>query len=116
MNLAEFIASPHRNLWIVEPGLSYYVRKSLMFPGLIDLANCNAREDSREFGMWRFLKRYESAIPFQMEQVLNPALGQHVERRGWLRRDVGGVPQYASPLAVERYRETDYFRRLYSLT
>lgn len=111
MNLADFIASPYRNEWIEEPGLAYYVRKSLMFPGLIELANCHAADDS--FGYWRFLKRYEAIVPFIAEQVLNKQLAKLYALRHWMVRFVGDTPQYMSPLAVDQYRDTERFKLLW---
>jgi len=113
MNLRDFISSNLRSQWIDEPGLSYYVRKSIFFPGSIELANCGADPDSREFGYWRFLKRYAREIPFIAEQVINPDLASLYRRLRWRERDIGGIPQFASPLMVERFCDEPCFRRLY---
>jgi hypothetical protein len=112
VNLQEFIDSNQRNLYIEDCGLSYYVRKSLFFDGLIELANCSAIPGSDGLSTWRFLKRYEASIPFIAEQVLNPDLAKLYERRKWYCWNIGGIPQYASPLAVERYGEQDRFKML----
>lgn len=112
MNLEEFIASPYRNLWIEEPGLSYYVRKSIFFVGSIELASCHAIP-GEPFGFWRFLKRYENRIPFVAEQVLNDDIAAYLRRRGWRERYVGPIPQFASPLMCQRYGDTPGFQRLY---
>lgn len=118
MNLDQYICDDKqpRNLYIEEPGLSYYVRKNWWFEGLIELSNCVAVEGAR-FGYWRFLKRYESRVPFRAEQVLNPDLAKLYRQRGWTEfRTVGQwdeTPQFVSPLAVERFGGDDRFKRLY---
>ena len=107
MNLFEFIDSPLRNLWIDEPGIAYYVRKSIMFRGAIDLANCGQRPTG-QFGFYRFIKRYGSTIPFFMEQVFNPDICQYMLRLGWTEIDRGGVPQFASPLFMEQFSDNRF--------
>jgi hypothetical protein len=110
MTLREFLDSSLRNSHVREPGLEYYVRKSVLFPGAVELASVVAEPGAR-FGYWRFLKRYESEVPFFAEQVINPALAALYRRRGWLEWTRWGVPQHASPLAVERYGETEVFAK-----
>lgn len=112
-NLDNFINSPLRNGWIVEPGLNYYVRKSIVFVGSIELANCSAKSKSKIFGYWRFLKKYEHRIPFIAEQVINPDLAKLYELRKWIKRDIGGIPQYASPLMAEIFQDNEYFKSCY---
>lgn len=114
MNLDGFTASHLRSHWVEEPGLAYYVRKSLFFPGVIELANCNTTDpDGAQFGFWRFMKKYAHRIPFIAENVINEQMVDYLTRRGWLMRDVGSIPQFASPLAVEQNRGNDLFDRLY---
>lgn len=102
MDLQTFIASPIRNLWIVDTGLNYYVYKHLLYKGLIVLSNCNANGDE-PFAMWKFLKKYADKIPFKMEQVLNPSLAAYMRRLGWTEELIGGVPQFYSPLAMQKF-------------
>lgn len=109
MDLRQFIDSPLSNAWISEPGLEYYVRKSVFIVGVIELASCHNSGEER-FGLYRFLKRYAGEIPFYMEQVLNERLAAYMRRLGWLERDVGGIPQFASPLMVERFKEDRRFQ------
>lgn len=113
MNLDEFVASNAHNEWIKEPGLSYYVKKSVFFPGLILLSNCHVENDGVLFGYYRFLKRYEHRLPFFAEQVLNSALAMLYRRRHWREYDIGGIPQFLSPLAVETFETHERFARLY---
>ena len=113
MNLLEFIASDDRNLWIIEPGIEYYVRKSLFFEGAIELANCRAISDGTIAGFWKFMRRYQATIPFVAEQVLNDDLVKWFRKEGGRERDIGGIPQFASPLLVDRFRDTRYFTMLY---
>lgn len=109
MNLAEFIASDYRTMWIEDSGLSYYVRKSIGYRGLIELANCTAMEDPTQplgrtiGGMWKFLRKYSSTVPFKMEQVLNRRLAEYVRKIGWSEERIGGIPQFYSPLAMSTY-------------
>jgi len=112
MTLNEFIALSHRTQWITDSGLHYYVRKSLWFPGLIELANCSAMNNSG-LNYWRFNKRYARSIPFIAEQTINVGLAHFYVLQGWIARDGGGgIPSFASPLAVERFGDTDHFKRL----
>lgn len=113
LNLEQFMSSSYRAFWITEPGLSYFVRKSLFFSGVIELANCSAPPKSKVFGLWRFLRKYQDTIPFYMEQVINPNLERYVERCGWLRYDIGGIPQFASPLMQEMFRDNERFIRMF---
>lgn len=113
MTLTDFIASPLRNAWIKEPGLAYYVRKSQFFPGAIELATCQASPKSKVFGLWRFLRRYSADIPFFMEQVLNEDLARYMRKLKWLEKDMGGTPQFASPLAVKTYTDHKWFKSLW---
>jgi hypothetical protein len=109
VDLLEFIASDERNIYIKDSGLSYYVRKSLFFPGVIELANCSALPGSDGLSYWRFLKKYESTIPFIAEQVLNPDLADLYRKRKWLEKDIGGIPQFASPLMVKQNERNERF-------
>lgn len=113
MDLEEFIASPYHNEWIIERGLTYYVRKSYPFPGSIELANCRVIEDGNTLGFWRFLKRYGDRIPFTAEQVINPDMAAFFRQRKWLEKTIGGIPQFASPLMVERFRANELFQKLW---
>jgi hypothetical protein len=108
LNLLEFIDSNETNLYIEEPGLSYYVRKSFIYPGVIELANCSATAD-KGLGYWRFLKKYEATIPFIAEQVLNKDLANLYRRRGWAERSIGGIPQFASPLMTSLFFDHKYY-------
>ena len=114
MNLLEFIDSKERNLWIEEPGLTYYVRKSLMFPGVIELANCSARPETGSLGYWRFLKKYEKQIPFIAEQVLNDDLAALLRQRKWLEKRTYEIPQFASPLFVKMHGDSERFKLLWN--
>lgn len=99
MNLDQFIASNLRNEWINEPGLHYYVRKNLLYPGAIDLANVEPSRDGSVGGFWRFLRRYSTRIPFRVENVLNPDLAAYLRRLGWRETfDLAEVPTFYSPL------------------
>ena len=113
MNLLEFIESDYRNLWIREPGLEYYVRKSIMFPGVVELANCAEIQDGTVAAFYRFLKRYANTIPFAAEQVINEDLAAYFRKLGWRERYIGPIPQYASPLMVERFSGNEWFEKLY---
>ena len=113
MNLLEFIESPHRNLWIEEPGLEYYVVKWAPHPEIIILSNVYSKwykyeEDPTPGAYWRFIKRYASTIPFKAEQVLNLKLALFYERLGWKGYTISGIPQYASPLTMEKYGYSQY--------
>jgi hypothetical protein len=113
MNLLEFINSSEKNVWIREPGLKYYVRKWIAHPEIIVLANVYSLEyfqdDTPLVGAyWRFIRRYSSTIPFIVEQVLNYKLALFYERLGWPGYTMSGVPQYASPLAMEKYGYSQY--------
>lgn len=105
MDLREFLDSPYRNLWINDSGLDYYVYKCLIRKGLIVLSNCNS-DGTTVGGMWRFLRKYSAEIPFQMQQVINPQLAQYMRRLEWHEQDVGGCPQFWSPLAYEMFKDT----------
>lgn len=111
MNLAEFMASDLRNHHVEEPGLQYYVRKSWFFPGLIELATCVARPESGNHGYWRFLKKYESSVPFVAEQVINAGLVALLERRGWRKWNSWGTPQLASPLAELTFGDLEDYQK-----
>lgn len=104
MNLEDFIASPLRNAWIIEPGLSYYVRKNLLYRGAIDLANVGPTHDGVVGGFWRFHRRYDTLIPFRVENVLNPAMARYFRRRVWRETvDLLDIPTFYSPLFDERF-------------
>jgi hypothetical protein len=113
MNLEQFLTTNARSAWIKEPGLEYYVRRSVFFPGVIELANCNAPVGSKQFGFWRFLKKYAKTVPFIAEQVINEGMAKYLRSLGWAERDIGGIPQFASPLCVERWGHSDRFRLFY---
>lgn len=113
MTLLEFIASGKRNEWLKEPGIAYYVRRSIFFPGSIELATCQAAPKSKVPGFWNFLRRYEDAVPFTMEQVLNEDIAAFMRKRGWLEKLLGPTPQFASPLMVETYKDRERFKLLW---
>lgn len=115
MSLEKFIAGKARNAWIADSGLSYYVRKSLFFPGVIELANCQALLDSDGLSMWKFLRKYDMKIPFYMEQVLNPQLADLMRKLQWTERQVGEIPQFASPLMVRLHGESERFKQLFGV-
>lgn len=110
MNLEQFIASGLRTHWIEEPGLRYYVRKSIFFPGVIELANCEAKRNSKALGLWRFIKKYENSIPFVVEQAINEDVAKFFRAKKWYEWQVGGIPQFASPLMVQLHGQSQRFR------
>lgn len=110
MNLDEFLASDLSNYHVQEPGLEYYVRKSLFFPGLIELARCVAVPESGSLGYWRFLKKYEDRVPFVAQQVMNRDLAALLERRGWRKWMDWTLPQLANPLAEDRFGEDPRYK------
>lgn len=116
MNLEQFLASASRNEWIAERGLRYYVRKSVFFEGVVELANCHSTGKD-QLGFWRFLKKYESHVPFYAEQVINAAMAALFRRKGWTERMVGHeglyIPHYASPLMVSLHGESRRFKLLF---
>lgn len=95
MNLEEFLKSNHRNQWIFEAGINYYVRKCVVRKGMITLVSCSSRGD-KVASFWRFLKRHKGK-PFYMEQVINPDVAKYMRRLKWHEEDIGGVPQFISP-------------------
>lgn len=107
MNLPEFIASPHTNLWIAEPGLLYYVRKSFRYRGAIDLANVETVRDGTVAGFWRFLKRYSKTVPFRVENVINRDMAVYFRRLGWRETKdyYAAIPTFYSPLFDEQFLE-----------
>lgn len=115
MNLDEFIASPHRNMWIEEPGLAYYVCKWGPHPEIITLANCYSLqhilgEDAPPIFLpyRRFMRKYQDRVPFRAEQVLNYNLARFYEISRWSGYTISGVPQYASPLAMRLYGHSQW--------
>lgn len=115
MNLLEFIDSPMRNEWLDEPGISYYVRKSIMFKGAIELANCTAPEHSLALGFWNFIARYEDTIPFVVENVLNEQITEFFRRKKWQEKahEEYRISQFASPLMVKQFGDHPHFIRTY---
>ncbi len=112
MNLQEFLESPLRNVHVLDCGLEYYVRKSILFPGVIELASVT-HMGTEGVGLWKFLRRYSAAVPFYMEQVLNPRLAAYMRRLGWLERDVGSTPQFASPLMARLHGASPRFLQMF---
>ncbi len=96
-----FIASRFTNLWIKEPGLSIYVRKSVQ-RGLYDVANITAKK--RGGGAYRaFLDRFSSRYPLRIENVIADRFADFHRRLGWAEIPCPyGVPTFLNPLAVER--------------
>ena len=83
MDLKEFLNSPIRNVWIEEPGIGIYVRKSIRIGVDIDLANMEADEPGKG-ALTLFLDKYEPHHVFCVEGVLNPRLVPYLVRRGYL--------------------------------
>ena len=84
MNLLEFSRSPLRSIWLKEPGLNAYVRKSL-YPGIdIDLANLDALNPGNG-ALTLFLDTYEPDFTFRVESIHNERLVCYLERRGYTR-------------------------------
>lgn len=116
MNLEGFLASKLRNSYIDEPGLTYYVRRSVMFAGVVELANV-VSDGSRPAALHFFLRRYRH-IPFYMENVENPELARYMRRIGWIEvYDPGaediGLPCFISPLMHHLHKDTERYRRRY---
>ncbi len=85
----------------------------MFFKGLIELAACSSLPEGHgkeDFAYWKFLKKYENKIPFKAEQVLNPALAELYRRRKWTEYQVGGIPQFFSPLAMEMFHDHKYMK------
>lgn len=110
MDLDEFIESCFEDAWIDEPGLEYFVRKSIVYPGVIELANVMQSRTPVFAAYFKFLKKYEDRIPFYAELVGNKGLVRLYEKRGWLRRPSLPSPDFASPLMIVLYEKTDKFQ------
>jgi hypothetical protein len=98
MTFDDFLASPMTNAWLKEPGMSVYVRKSLAYPGLIDLANINAKKPGK--GAYKaFLAQYEATVPFRVENVLTARFADYHRRIGWTEIPNEFSPSFLSPMA-----------------
>lgn len=84
MNLREFSKSRFRSLWISEPGLEAYVRKSIHKGIDIDLANLAAVNPGNG-AFTLFLDTYESTFVFRVESIVNPNLCAYLKKRGYVR-------------------------------
>lgn len=104
MNFEEFLASSRSNEWIREPGLELYVRKNMIWKGLIDIANVRAKKPGQ--GCYtRFIERWDPELPLHFENTLNDRL------IGWHRRlghfeipdmSFGLMPSFLNAVAVEQ--------------
>jgi hypothetical protein len=111
MTLDEFIANPRwpNSLYVIEPGLTYYVRTDIRRRGMIQLANCRSINDGTKFGFWRFMKKYADRVPFFAEQVINPDMANYFRRSGWREvRDLAEIPSFYSPLTDKLFPPEDY--------
>lgn len=100
LNFEQFVASDHRVLWISEPGIQLYVRKSI-HPGLFDLANLTANKPASG-AYTRFLKRYEG-YAFRVENVVTDRFANYHRRRGWVELPCEyGCPSFLNAEALRR--------------
>jgi hypothetical protein len=102
MTFDDFLGIPEiHNAWLRENGLQLYVRKSLPYKGLIELANVNA-EKMGKGAFTAFLDRIEH-LPLKVENVISDRFADFFRRRGWHEIPCGyGCPSFLNPVAVER--------------
>lgn len=81
----KFLEGPWQNLWITEPGINIYVRKSkrLGIYSTIDLANITAHRPGKG-ALTSFLDRFEKDHIFYVENIFNDRLVPYLERRGYI--------------------------------
>jgi hypothetical protein len=78
-----FLKDIPRNVWVHEPGIRIYVRRSIRTGVDIDLANMEADEPGQG-ALTRFLAKYEPLCVFCVENIHNPRLHAYLKRRGYL--------------------------------
>jgi hypothetical protein len=81
LNFEQFCLSDYRNLWIKEPGIDLYVRKSIHKDVNIDLANMVADKPGTG-ALTEFLDKYEPKFGFYVENA-HPRLAEYFKRRGY---------------------------------
>ena len=86
MTFEEFTRSPERmrNSWVLEPGLSLYVRKPTGFThnANFELASMEA-EKPGSGALTSFLDRTENSYTFYIENILNERLASFFKARGY---------------------------------
>lgn len=89
------------NHWLKEDGLEIYVRKSLPYKGLIELANINAVKPGNG-AFTRFLERIDH-LPLKVENVVTDRFADFFRRRGWVELPCPyGVPDFLNKAAVDQ--------------
>jgi hypothetical protein len=84
MNFKQFIKLLNlRNSWIVEEGLSIYVRRSIYPTHDYELASLNA-DSPRGGSLTKFLNEYEKEYAFLVENCLNKRLEKFLLKRGYI--------------------------------
>jgi hypothetical protein len=78
-----FLTSRLRNVWLYEPGIAIYVRKSVRVGVDIDLASMEADYPGKG-ALTKFLDTYEPHHVFCVENIHNPRLPAYLKRRGYL--------------------------------
>lgn len=82
MKFAQFVASPLRNDWIKEPGISIYIRRAIRKDADYDLANMQSTDPGKG-SLTRFLDTYEPHYKFYIENIFNERLIPYFLRRGY---------------------------------
>lgn len=100
MTFEEFLASTLRNVWVHEPGIAIYVRRSIRKKVDVDLASMDAEEPGKG-ALTKFLDKYETRHVFLVENIHNPRLAHYLERRMYIPFTIPGdyscVPNMVSP-------------------
>ena len=82
LDFAYFLGTKLRSLWIREPGIDIYVRRSVRLGVEIDIATINADEPGKG-AFTRFLDKYEPHHIFYVECIHEPRLVPYLARRGY---------------------------------
>ena len=101
MDLKQFLTSPLRNVWISEPYIRVYVRKSIRLidniqRDCLDIGSVEVEPHKRNKGVFsKFLLKFEKTAKqlnrvVYVENVLNPRLEEMLERREY--RYLGNFP------------------------
>lgn len=101
----QFVNQRVRNLWIKEPGIQIYVRKSLTKErGDFELANMNADRPGKG-ALTNFLDKYEGQYQFFVENIQEPRLEAYLLRRGYERVGDLEPPSYLFKKGKDRGHE-----------
>lgn len=81
-----FLKSKLQNAWVLEPGISIYLRKTGSNPYTncdFDLANMNAKVLGSG-SLTKFLDKFEPRFTFRIENILNDRLVPYFQQRGYV--------------------------------